>query len=162
VLPKGYRGPFVAIYGQREGTLPRWLGDTAEYLVPNDGILKISLAEPPHSTKVSHVFADKPNVTLRNIPTCADMRAHVSDTIPSICWLDYSFGGTGIPEHIVAVVTDWAGIPANFNRTSFVYDSVLHKGDGKTIQKWTEPPELTRKPRIGQRLLGIGYRVPAT
>lgn len=151
VLPKDYRGPFLAIYGQSGGVLPRWRGDTAEYAVPSNGILKISLKEPPHSTKVSHVFSDKPGVTLRNIPTCADMRVHVaaSDNQPSICWLDYSIGGTGTPSHVVAVVTDWAGIPINFNRTSFVYDSVLSNGSGKSIRKWTEPPELVRKSRSG-------------
>lgn len=153
-LPKDYRGPFIAVYGQRGGVVPRWTGDTAVYLVPKDGILKISLEEPPRSTKVSHVFADKPKVTLRNIPTCADMRVRVADSIPSICWLDYSVGGTGIPNHVVAVVTDWIGIPTNFNRTTFVYDSVLFNGSGKATQKWEEPPELRRRQRIGYRPSG--------
>jgi len=79
------------------------------------------------------------------------MRVHVSDTITSICWLDYSIGGTGVPRHVVAVVTNWSSIPANFNRTSFVYDSVLYKGPGTTIRKWEEPPELLRRQRIGYR-----------
>lgn len=77
------------------------------------------------------------------------MRVWVTDSLPRICWLDYSVGGTGIPSHVVAVVTDWVGIPANFNRTTFVYDSVLHKGKGLAIQKWTEPPELRRRHPIG-------------
>jgi hypothetical protein len=149
VLPSGYRGPFIAIYGDTLGVEPRWRADTAVFAVPANGILRIKFEEPPHSTKTSHVFADAPDKWIGNVPTCADMRAYITDTIPRICWLDYSFGGTGIPSHIVAVVTDWVGIPKNFERTSFVYDSVLYRGPGTTVRKWTEPPELVRKPRIG-------------
>ena len=160
MLPSGYRGPFIAIYGQHDGAQPQWIADTAKFLVPKNGILKIVFDEPPHSTTVSHVFADSPDKWLGNVPTCADMRAYVTDTIPRVCWMDYWFGGTGIAAHIVAVVTDWDGIPKNFERTSFVYDSLLRNGDGKTIRKWEEPPELRRRSRSEPTAVPAGIHDP--
>jgi hypothetical protein len=148
VLATGYRGPFLAVFAQPDGVMPEWRGDTAVYRVPPTGILKIALPEPPNSTKTSHVFADNRSAFIGNYPTCADMRVHVADALPRICWLDFWAGGTGIPDHIVAVVTDWNGIPANFNRTTFVYDSVLHGGRGMARREWTEPRDLSRRPPI--------------
>jgi hypothetical protein len=76
------------------------------------------------------------------------MRLHVNaaDKVPRVCWLDYFAGGTRTPDHIVAIVTDWAGIPDNYDRTTFVYDSVLHQGRGTAIKKWEEPAGVV-KPR---------------
>jgi len=149
LIPKNYRGPFVAIYEQPSGVRPQWRGDTAIFLVPSNGIIRILSAEPPPSTRTSIVFKDSPNVRLQNFPTCADQRLYLVDSKPRVCWLDYQVLGTGIPRHIVAVITDWAGIPKNYERTSFVYDSVLHRGRGSTIRKWEEPPELLRRTPIG-------------
>ena len=150
VLPDGYRGPFIAIYAQRGGAVPSWRGDTAYYNVPTNGILRISLNEPGDS-KTSHVFSGRPTELLGNYPTCADMRIYVRDEEPRVCWLDYSVGGSLIPNHIVAVITDWRGIPEDFTRTGLVYDSVLNAGKGNWVRKWEEPRELRQqsRPRTG-------------
>jgi hypothetical protein len=144
VVPQAYRGPFIAIFGQQAGAFPEWRGDTAVYRVPDNGILRVALPEPPHSTKAVLVFANAPNNWIGNYPTCADMRVYVTDDRPRVCWLDYSVGGTGIPDHIVAVVTDWTGIPDQFNRTSFVYDSAV-LGRKKANRHWEEPRDLPRQ-----------------
>ena len=150
VLPAGYRGPFIAVYAQANTAQPYWRGDTAVYNVPASGVVRLPYGEPPHTTKTSHVFANEPLRSLDNYPTCEDMRLRVADPAPRVCWFGFSAGGTGIPDHIVAVVTDWLGIPSNFNRTSFVYDSVLFQGKGKVNTKWEEPPEiLKRRPTKG-------------
>jgi hypothetical protein len=78
------------------------------------------------------------------------MRVHETDARPGVCWLDFSIGGTGIPNHIVAVITAWSEIPENFQRTTFVYDSVLFGGKGKATQKWREPPDLAKRRRSTQ------------
>lgn len=44
-----------------------------------------------------------------------------------------------------AVITDWGGIPDAFRRTTIVYDSVLHRGTGKIVREWKEPPDLNRR-----------------
>lgn len=145
VLPTGYRGPFLAIYGQAQAPQPIWRGDTAFYDVPPGGVVRVPYPEPPRSTRTSHVFANEPKKTLGNYSTCEDMRVHLSDPTPGVCWFGHSVGGTGIPDHIVAVVTSWAEIPANFNRTSFVYDSVLFQGKRRMDIKWEEPPEILQR-----------------
>ena len=145
ILPAGYRGPVIAIYGQGEGTLPEWRGDTAVYRVPQGGIVRTQLQEPPPSTYALHSFSDAPQAWLDNSAICARMRIKVADDRPRVCWLDYSRGGTGIPDHIVAVVTDWNGIPEQYNRTSFAYDSVLFGGGKAHLFIWTEPTELQKK-----------------
>ncbi len=59
VLPDGYRGPLLTIYGQPGGAIPSWKADTAVYPMPSNGILRIAGAEPPHSTKTAYVFANR-------------------------------------------------------------------------------------------------------
>jgi hypothetical protein len=145
VLQPGYRGPFVAIYADTNGITPSWRGDTGIYHVPATGVVRIAHAEPPRSTKVAHVFSDAPGKWIGNYPTCADMRVYVPDADPHVCWLDFSYGGTGVPDHIVAVITDWGGIPDAFHRTTIVYDSVLHRGTGKIVREWKDPPDLHRR-----------------
>ncbi len=146
LLPPGFRGPFIAIYGQGGGILPEWRGDTAVYRVPERGMLKITHPEPPRSTRVSHVFADRLHARLRNYPTCADMRVHVTDTLPHVCWLDYSVGGTGKPDHIVALITDWSAIPQHYNRAGFLLDSLGFGRWSPRSSPWSEPRDLRRHP----------------
>jgi len=144
----GYRGPFIAIYDQTGGVAPEWRGDTGIYQVPSDGVLRIAHPEPPRSTKAVHVFANAPHTWIGSYPTCADMRVHVLDGEPRVCWLDFSVGGTGMPDHIVAVVTDWGGIPVNFHRTTVLYDSVVYKAAGRRgsiVREWEEPPDLGQR-----------------
>lgn len=154
VLPKGYRGPFVAVYSQHDGQRPRWKGDTAVFSVGVTGVIRIPYPEPPASSRTSHVFADRPSHALRNYPTCADMRVDSKDALIAVCWLDFRVSLQNSPEHIVAVVTDWAGIPDNFERTTLVYDSVVFSGKGIGLRKWEEPPALkrSRADRISARV----------
>ncbi|CAN5190094.1 hypothetical protein BH23GEM2_BH23GEM2_23020 [soil metagenome] len=151
ILQPGYRGPFVAIYADTNGITPAWRGDTGIYHVPATGVVRIAHAEPPRSTKVAHVFSDAPDKWIGNYRTCADMRVYVPDGDPRVCWLDFWAGGTGVADHVVALITDWGSIPEAFHRTTVVYDSVLHGGTGKVIRKWEEPPDLNRRtpaPRV--------------
>ena len=145
VLAPRHRGPFIAIYDQADGAEPSWRGDTAVFRVPTNGVLRIRYPEPPTSTRTSHVFVDRPAVLLPNYPTCADMRAAVTASGTAICWLDFSIHLERTPDHVVAVVTDWADIPRNFERAAFVYDSVLLGGKGLGIRKWEDPPDMPRK-----------------
>jgi hypothetical protein len=145
VLPAGYRGPFLAIYDQDSAEQPTWQGDTAVYNVPPSGVVRIGSPEPQSGTRTSHVFANRPGERIPNYPTCADMRAQVPDSRLAVCWLDFSIRPTGTPDHVVAVVTDWIGIPANFERTTVVYDSVLLGGHGIGVRGWEEPRDLKRR-----------------
>ncbi len=151
VLPTGYRGPFMALYSQPAGYEPVRRGDTAFYQVPVTGIVRIAHDPPPRSTSTFHVFENAPAKMLRSYPTCADMRVHLSGSEATFCWLDYWVGGTGVPYHIAGVVSDWGTLPANFERTSFVYDSVLHKGGGRHVRKWSEPAEVVKRNRSTKR-----------
>jgi hypothetical protein len=141
VLPAGYSGPFIAIYDQPNGVTPSRHGDTAIYIIPMSGVLRIAAEEPPHYTKVSFAFPNS-SAVLQQFATCADMREYRHDGATKVCWLDFAMGGTGIPDHIIAVITDWNHIPDNFNRSTFVYDSVLFGGKGKARQNWEEPRSL--------------------
>ena len=145
ILPAGYRGPFIAIYDQPNGQSPEWRGDSAIFAVPKNGVIRIKSVEPGMRTKTSHVFEGRPSSTMDAYPTCADMRVHPIDSLPAVCWLDFQMLGTGIPNHIVAVITDWAGIPENFERTTALYDSVLFGGKGLAAKKWEDPPDFKRK-----------------
>lgn len=152
IFPAGYKGPFVAVYGQSDATEPTWNGDTAIFTVPPSGVVRIPYPEPPRSSRTSHFLANEPTRALDNYQTCEDMRVHVTDALPRVCWFGHTILGTGIPSHIVAVVTDWSGIPANFNRTSFVYDSVLFQGKNHMYLKWEEPPEILKRRQEQRRL----------
>jgi hypothetical protein len=154
LLRTGYVGPFVAVYDQQNGVMPSWRGDTAMFTVPNDGILKIRNAEPPSLTKTQFAFANAPNTPFASYNSCADMRLRVPDGRIASCWIGFSIVGTGIPKHLVAVITQRDRLPRDFERTTFVYDSVVLGGKGKGIQHWEEPPSVRRSIRT-QRPLGI-------
>ena len=146
ILPAGYSGPFMANYGQSKGVHPTWRGETSTILLGADGIVRIAYPEPPHRTVTSFTFVDDPARPVRQYPTCADMRVHAQRASSGVCWLDFVMGSSGptaTPEHVIAVVTDWAGIPENYERTTFVYDSVLY--DGRSTEAWVEPPDLRLK-----------------
>ena len=145
VLPQNYRGPFIAIYGQPDGKPPGWHGDTAIIVVPPSGVVRLPYPEPPTQTLTAHVFENARALHLRNYPTCADMRLVVTDSATAICWFDFHVDVGGTPEHVVAVVTNWNGIPKMFEATSQLYDSVLLGGKGIGRRHWEEPPDLKRK-----------------
>lgn len=151
LLPSGYRGPFIAIYEQRDGTHPAWRETTAVYGVPSTGIVRIALPEPPSSTKVRHAFVDRPESTLQRYGTCADMRVHHRDKAPAICWLDYQVGGTGVPGHIVALVSEWSDIPRHYNRAGYLLDSLKFGKWSSRSSPWEEPSDLNRRPTAAQQ-----------
>lgn len=139
ILPRNYKGPFIAIYGQPGGQVAEYRHDTAVYQVPASGVVRIGAEEPARSTAVFFAFVDSQDVVLPSFATCADMREKYPGTGSGACWLDFAGGGTGVPDHVVAVVTDWNHLPECFNRTTLVYDSVLFDGKGRALRKWEEP-----------------------
>jgi hypothetical protein len=145
VLPPGYSGPFIAIYGQKGGAEPTWSGDTAMFKVPASGILRISYMEPPSTTLASHVYADRIRQPLTNYPTCADMWERVPDTRMGVCWLDFVVGTGSSPDHVIAVITNRNDLPREFERTTSVYDSVMLGGRGLGRREWVEPANSKRK-----------------
>lgn len=145
LLPKDYRGPFVAIYDQPNGVQPSWRGDTATFVVDPNGIVRIRSSEPPRTTRTSHSFVGAGDRVLPNYPTCADMRVHAIDNRVAVCWLDFSVKRPGTPDNVVAVITDWEDIPKNFERTTFVFDSVLLGGAGLGRRQWEEPRDMKRQ-----------------
>lgn len=145
LLPPGYLGPFIAIYGEKNAVEPRWSGDTAMFFVGPSGVIRIKYQEPSNATITSHAYVGSPSRVLPNYPTCADMRVHVTDQRVGICWLDFAVHLERTPDHVVAVITDWNSIPKNFERTTAVYDSVLLGGKGLGKRGWDEPRDLKRK-----------------
>jgi hypothetical protein len=139
VLPDSYEGPFIAIYDQPGGVSPQWASSTAVYRVPSSGVVRISTSEPPKATRTAFAFASGKRMRLSSYSTCADMREAVADSSSGVCWLDFQGGGTGIPDHMAAVVSTWERIPFNFERTTSVYDSVLFGAKGHFSRKWEEP-----------------------
>ena len=130
VTIEGYRGPLIAIYDQPGGIAPAWRGDTALYAVPPSGIVRIALAEPARGTRV---FLVESGVAYRPVAifgTCDEEPLVATADLPQACWLDFEVGGTGIPDHIVAVVTSALSLDADYYRTTFVYDSVVLGGNG--------------------------------
>ena len=147
ILPNGYTGPFIAIYDQSGGVVPRWHGDTAVYSTPSTGIVRIALPEPERGSPVLHVFAGDRSVPIKSYRTCEALALNVRDESPQVCWLDFAVVGTGIPNHVIAVVTDSASVARDFDRTTFVYDSVLLGGTGQGVPTWSDhrpKPKLAR------------------
>lgn len=147
LLPRDYRGPVLAIYDQPHGQQPAWRGDTGIYGVPATGIVRVPHSEPPRATGVSVAFSHLPHTFLRYYQTCDVMRLHAPRDTVGYCSLDFWRGGTGVPDHVViGVVTDWDGIPQNYNRTAFVYDSVLFDRRNPRSFQWEEPREPNPRP----------------
>ena len=138
ILRDGYMGPFIAIYGQPDGVKPSFKGDTAVYNVPSSGILQISLVEPKPGTDVSLVYSSNPSNPIGSFSSCRDLEEYARDAQPRVCWLDYSVLGSGIPTHIVGVVTDWETIEKHFDRTAALHDSLVLRGGGGKAQKWRD------------------------
>jgi hypothetical protein len=57
----------------------------------------------------------------------------------AVCWLAVQVGGAGMPDHAVYIVTDWAGIPENYDRGAWMLDSLFFGGKGLSKFKWREP-----------------------
>ncbi len=131
----GYRGPLIAIYDQPGGISPAWRGDTAVYVVPASGIMRIAVAEPMRGTRVSLVESGASHRPIAIFGTCDEEPLVAAPDLTQACWLDFWVGGTGIPDHIVAVVTRASSLDADYYRATFVYDSVVHGGNGRAVRK---------------------------
>jgi|SRR5687768_3142160 len=139
LLEPGYQGPFIAIYGQAGGLKPERRGREAIYRVPRTGVLRIDMSRPGSGIRTSHYYAEPTGRRLRNYHTCIEMRLLIDNDSAAVCWAEIQVGGTNIPYHLVATVTDRANLRKNYERTQVVLDSVLFKGSGRGKLPWREP-----------------------
>ena len=59
-----------------------------------------------------------------------------------VCWLAIQVGSSAMPDHAVYIITDWTGIPANYNRGARMLDSLFFggpSGSSSSKFKWQEP-----------------------
>jgi hypothetical protein len=61
----------------------------------------------------------------------------------AVCWLAIQVGENGTPDHAVYIVTDWVGIPENYDRGAKMLDSLFFGGRGVSKFKWAEPKAAT-------------------
>ncbi|HEV7387735.1 MAG TPA: hypothetical protein VGN73_03900 [Gemmatimonadaceae bacterium] len=139
VLPPGYRGPVMVIYDQVDGARPRSVDGEVVYDVPADGIVRTALPEEVLAgARVQFVFGSRP--ALFQYHNCTAMRLQGLATDPAaVCWLAIQVGETGTPDHAVYIVTDWVGIPDNYERGARMLDSLFFGGKGISRFKWAEP-----------------------
>jgi hypothetical protein len=136
IIPDGYAGPVIAIYRQAGGQSPVMVGDTAVYTVPESGILRIAGAPPLPGSNVVFAFPDSPGA-LESIGPCSNHHLEPPpDDRTRACWHDFDVGGTNIPYHIVAVISDTRTIGVNYDRTMAVYDSVVFNRRGHATGTW--------------------------
>jgi hypothetical protein len=156
LLPDGYRGPVIAIYDQIDGAKPVLNSDTALYEVPGNGILRIALSQPPQR-RVMAAFKGSATEKLRTFPTCAEMRRAFPAGEPvGTCWLS-EIGASNAPSHEAFIVTQWQGIPVNYNRGMSMLDSLVFGGHFHGGIKWVEPPNLTPKPGRKASVVAFSY-----
>ena len=138
VLPAGFQGPVLVIYDQPEGARPAPVGGEIIYDVPEDGIVRTAFPEEVLAgAKVKFVYKSSP--ALPQYHTCTQMRLQGLAGDPAgVCWLAIQVGGTGTPDHAVYIVTDWVGIPENYDRGARMLDSLFFSG-GSSRFKWSEP-----------------------
>jgi hypothetical protein len=56
----------------------------------------------------------------------------------AVCWLAVRVGAE-CPDPRRFIVTDWAGIPENYDRGAWMLDSAFFGGKGLSRFKWREP-----------------------
>jgi hypothetical protein len=139
VLPAGFRGPVMVIYDQPNGARPRNVDGEVVYDVPPDGIVRTALPEEVLAgARVEFVFGSRS--LLPQYHNCTQMRLRGLATDPTaVCWLAIQVGETGTPDHAVYIVTDWVGIPENYERGAKMLDSLFFGGKGASRFKWAEP-----------------------
>jgi|SRR6059058_2410549 len=143
VLPSGYRGPVMVIYDQPNGAHPRNVDGQVVYDVPRDGIVRTALPEEVLAgARVQFVNAS--HAALPQYHNCTQMRMSGLATDPAaVCWLAIQVGESGTPDHAVYIVTDWVGIPENYDRGAKMLDSLFFGGSGVSKFKWAEPKAPT-------------------
>ena len=139
VLPAGYQGPVLVIYDQSDGARPKVLNGEIVYDVPRDGIVRTVLPEEVLAgAKIRFVYQSRP--ALAQFHNCAQMRLQGLASDPTgVCWLAIQVGTSGVPDHAVYIVTDWVGIPVNYNRGAHMLDSLFFGPTGSSKFKWEEP-----------------------
>lgn len=139
VLPDGYRGPVTVIYDQPDGARPKAVNGEIVYNVPTDGIVRTALPEEVLAgARLKFVYAS--SSALPQFHTCTQMRLQGLAGDPTgVCWLAIQVGGTGMPDHAVYIVTDWVGIPENYDRGARMLDSLFFGPTRSSKFKWEEP-----------------------
>jgi len=162
VLPAGFQGPVMVIYDQSDGARPKTVNGQIVYNVPSNGIVRTALPEEVLAgAKVR--FAYESRTALPQFHTCTQMRllGLAGDPI-SVCWLAIQVGTSGTPDHAVYIVTDWVGIPENYNRGARMLDSLFFGPTGSSKFRWEEPkaPVATKVAVAGggRREAGSGTR----
>ncbi len=139
VLPDGYRGPVMVIYDQPDGAQPKPIDGQISYDVPADGVVRTKYPEEVLAgSTVKFVYKSGP--ALLQYHRCSQMRLEgLAGDPTAVCWLAVQVGTTGMPDHAVYIVTDWAGIPSNYDRGARMMDSLFFGGVGLSRFKWHEP-----------------------
>ncbi len=149
VLPQDFQGPVMVIYDQPNGVRPKPVNGEIVYDVPRDGIVRTALPEEVLAgSQVKFVYRSSP--ALLQYHTCTQMRLEgLATDGAAVCWLAIQVGGNGTPDHAVYIITDWAGIPDNYNRGARMLDSLFFSRPGGPTSsrfKWQEP----RPPPVGK------------
>ena len=139
VLPAGYLGPVMVIYDQPDGQHPKTINGQVVYDVPATGIVRTAYPEEVLAgAQVKFVY--KSSSALWQYHNCTQMRLRGLASDPAaVCWLAIQVGDTGTPDRAIYIVTDWIGIPENYDRGARMLDSLFFGGKGVSKFKWTEP-----------------------
>ena len=139
VLPTGFQGPVLVIYDQANGARPRVVNGEIVYNVPRDGIVRTTLPEEVLAgSKLRFAYESSP--ALPQYHNCTQMRLQGLAGDPAgVCWLAIQVGGVGMPDHAVYIVTDWVGIPENYDRGARMLDSLFFGPTRSSKFKWQEP-----------------------
>jgi hypothetical protein len=139
VLPPGFQGPVLVIYDQPNGERPKPVNGEIVYNVPKDGIVRTALPEEVLAgAKLRFVYES--SSALPQYHNCTQMRMRGLATDPAgVCWLAIQVGATGMPDHAVYIVTDWVGIPENYDRGARMLDSLFFGPTRSSKFKWEEP-----------------------
>ena len=139
VLPAGFQGPVTVIYDQPDGQRPKSVDGKIVYNVPRDGIVRTALPEEVLAGATLK-FVYQSSSALPQYHNCTQMRLQGLAGDPAgVCWLAIQVGGTGMPDHAVYIVTDWVGIPENYDRGAHMLDSLFFGPTRSSKFKWEEP-----------------------
>jgi len=110
--------------------------------VPSNGIVRTVLPEEVLAgSQVRFVY--KSRSALLQYHTCTQMRLEgLASDGAAVCWLAIQVGNSGMPDHAVYIITDWTGIPENYNRGARMLDSLFFGGPGGPSSskfRWQEP-----------------------
>ena len=151
VLPAGYVGPVIAIYNQPGGSSPEMRPDTSVYTVPPTGILRIAGAQPLPGSEVRFSYAGSVD-RLESIGECSNHHLRPPDDDKTrVCWHDFQVGGTNIPYHIVAVISDTRTIGVNYDRTMALHDSVVFNRRGYSTGTWASLVDFESKKALRRK-----------